>query len=204
MGALYWLVDRLDDPSGTPDTNAPGSPDAPVERASSGAGEQKAPADGGNPLATAADPLWSAVDEADVDPLPRYAPEWSTEGRVLVRVTEAANAAGGWRVGDRLKLPLPQLGVVYQPRIEQLDAGPGPSISALGKIAGDDGNRRRFVVTVGPVHVFAYIDTPRGPYELSGGTEFGWLLPSSSMMAGFDFSKPDYILPARPGAPATP
>ena len=149
-------------------------------------------------------PLWSAVDEADVDPLPRYAPEWSTEGRVLVRVTGAANAAGGWRVGDRVVLPLPQLGVVYEPRIEQLDAGPGPSISALGRIVGDDNHRRRFVVTVGPVHVFAYVETPRGPYELSGDTEFGWLLPSSSMMAGFDFSEPDYILPARPGAPTTP
>ena len=154
----------------------------------------------GVPNAPAVAPLWSVADEARVTPLPPFAPEWSTAGRVLVRVTGAANAAGAWRVGDRVTLPLPQLDVVYEPRIEQLDTGPGPSISALGKVLGDDGTRRRFVVTVGPVHVFAYVDTPRGPYELSGNREFGWLLPSSSMMAGFDFSEPDYILPA-PGTP---
>ena len=146
-------------------------------------------------------PLWSPVDEGDVDRLPRYAPGWSPEGRVLVRVTEAARAAGGWQVGDRVTLPLPQLGVVHRSAIEKLRIGPGPSVSALGMVLGDDGRRRRFVVTVGPAHVFAYIDTRRGPYELTGDAELGWLLPSSSMMAGFDFSKPDYVLPGAGGSP---
>ena len=153
---------------------------------------------------TADAPLWSALDESDVDVLPRYAPQWSAEGRVLVRVTEAANAARGWQVGDRVALPLPQLGVVYRPAIEELDIGPGPSISALGKVLGDDGRLRRFVVTVGPAHVFAYMDTPRGPYELVGGEELGWLLPTSSMMAGFDFSEPDYVVPGERGAEGSP
>ena len=157
-----------------------------------------------DPESASVAPLWSPVDEADVDRLPRYAPRWSPEGRVLVRVAEAGRAAGGWQVGDRLTLPLPQLGVVYRPAIEKLDVGPGPSVSALGKILGDDGRRRRFVVTVGPAHAFAYIDTPRGPYELTGDAELGWLLPSSRMMAGFDFSEPDYILPGRRGPAASP
>ena len=149
-------------------------------------------------------PLWSPADESDVDPLPRFAPQWSAEGRVLVRVTEASRMARGWRVGDRLTLPLPQLGVVYRPAIERIDTGPGPSISALGKVLDADGHGRRFVVTVGPAHAFAYIDTPRGPYELTGGNEFGWLLPTSSMMAGFDYSEPDYVLPGRRGAGGSP
>ena len=155
--------------------------------------------------APAADtPLWSAVNDPDAGPLPPYAPQWSTAGRVLVRVTGAANAAPGWRVGDRVRLPLPQLGVMYRPAIEELDIGPGPSISALGKVLGEDGRLRRFVVTVGPANVFAYVDTSRGPYELVGGTELGWLLPTSSMMAGFDFSEPDHLPPGQRGAAGAP
>lgn len=140
-------------------------------------------------------PLWQALDESAVPTLPDYAPEWSTEDRVLVRTSPAMAAAGGWRVGDRITLPVPQLGAVYSPLIDEIDDGPGGSRSVLGMVRGDDGRDRRYVVTVGPAHVFAYIDTPQGPYELSGGRELGWLLPTSSMMAGFDFSEPDYILP---------
>ena len=121
-----------------------------------------------------------------------------------MRTSAAMAAAGGWRVGDRLTLPVPQLGAVYRPLIEEIDDGPGPSRSALGMIRSDDGRQRRVVVTVGPVHVFAYIDTPRGPYELSGGQELGWLLPTASMMAGFDFSEPDYILPDQWDGPDAP
>ncbi len=141
------------------------------------------------------DPLWEALEETAVARLPDYAAEWSTEGRVLVRTSPAMAAAASWRVGDRLVLPVPQLGDLYRPLIEEIDDGPGLSRSALGRIRGEDGRLRRYVVTVGPAHVFAYIDTPRGPYELTGGRELGWLLPTSSMMAGFDFGEPDYILP---------
>ena len=50
-------------------------------------------------------------------------------------------------------------------------------------------------MTVGPTRVFAYVDTPLGPYELVGDTRLGWLLPTSSMLAGWDYQKPDYIVP---------
>lgn len=59
-----------------------------------------------------------------------------------------------------------------------------------------DGRRRRVVVTVGPGRTFAYVDTAGGPYELVGDGKWGWLLPSSSMMAGVDFAEPDYVLVA--------
>lgn len=148
-----------------------------------------------SPTAAPDVPLWEALDESAVYPLPEYAPEWSTAGRVLVGTAAALAAAGGWREGDRLTLPVPQLGAVYRPLIEEIDDGPGGARSALGKVRGDDGRERRYVVTVGPIHVFAYVDTPAGPYELVGGERYGWLLPTSSMMAGFDHSEPDYILP---------
>ncbi len=179
------------DPAGVPPgTHAPADQPPAVERAPS----VPPPPEPAAPTSTDT-PLWQALDESAVPTLPDYAPEWSPEDRVLVRTSPAMAAAGGWRVGDRITLPVPQLGAVYRPLIEEIDDGPGGSRSVLGMVRGDDGRDRRYVVTVGPAHVFAYIDTPRGPYELSGGRELGWLLPTSSIMAGFDFSEPDYILP---------
>ena len=45
------------------------------------------------------------------------------------------------------------------------------------------------------MQVFAYIDTAQGSYELVGGNRLGWLLPTSSLLAGWDFSKTDVIMP---------
>ena len=110
----------------------------------------------------------------------------------------AAAAAQAWQVGDRLTIPLPQTGDIWQPVIDEIDDGPGYSRAALGKVVDAEGHARRIVVTVGPTSMFAWIDTPDGSYELFAGSEFGWLLPSASIMAGFDFSEPDYILPEEP------
>ena len=148
---------------------------------------------GGAPEAVSAatvDPLWHEVDETAVVPLPDYAEEWSELGRALVRLSGAAAAAGGWRPGDRLGLPVPQLETVCEAVIEEVDDGPGLSRAAVAAVR-DGSQDRRVVVTVGPAHTFAYIDTPKGSYELLAGREFGWLLPSSSMQARFDFSKSD-------------
>ena len=140
------------------------------------------------------DAMWTAVDEATVANPPHYAAEWSVEGRALVRISDMASIP--WQVGDRLTLPLPQLGETYRPVIEEIDEAVG-SRALLGKITGDDGHRRRYVVTIGPTAVFAFIDTPRGTYELMADRDHGWLLPSSSMMAAWDFSKSDIILRER-------
>ena len=146
-------------------------------------------------------PLWQAVEETAVANPPPYAAEWSTADRALVRISSDAFAAEAWRVGDRLTLSLPQLGETYRGTIEEIDAGAGAR-SLLGKIVGDDGRARRYVVTVAPTSLFAYIDTPRGSYELIAVGEFGWLVPTSSIAAGFDFSTPDYIIPSRGDAHA--
>ena len=127
--------------------------------------------------------------------LPKYPAAWSEAGRALVRVSDAVATARGWRVGDRLSIPVPQVGEIYDPLIERIDEGPDRARAAVGRIVGDDGESRRFVVTVGPGGVFAYVETPEGPYELAAGMELGWLVPTASMMAGVDFGERDYLLP---------
>ena len=128
---------------------------------------------------------------------PPYPSEWSEVGRALVDVSAAAAAASAWRVGDRVSMQLPQR-PAYEGSIDRIDEGPGYSRAARGLATAADGTPRRFVVTVGPTRVFAYLDTAEGPYELVADTRSGWLLPSASMLAGFDYSKPDYIIPQPP------
>ena len=98
--------------------------------------------------------------------------------------------------------PLPQLGESYRAVIEEVDVGPGGAIAAVGRFAAGDGGVRRYVLTAAPGNVFAYVDTPAGPYELRADADVGWLLPSASMaamddsMAAMDdVGRPDYILP---------
>ncbi|MCZ0953513.1 MAG: hypothetical protein OXJ56_13160 [Rhodospirillaceae bacterium] len=135
---------------------------------------------------------------------PPYPTDWSETGRSLVDVSGAARTASAWRVGDRVSMQLPWLRVSYEGGIERIDEGLGYSRSARGWATGADGRERRFVVTVGPTRVFAYLDTAQGPYELVADTRLGWLLPSSSMLAGIDFGEPDYIIPGPPGDPDGP
>ena len=148
--------------------------------------------------------LWRVVDEHAAAVKPSYPADWSEAGRALVDVSDAAATAIGWQVGDRVSMLLPQLGASYEGGIERIDEGLGYSRSARGWATGADGRERRFVVTVGPTRVFAYIDTVEGPYELVADTRLGWLLPSSSMLAGIDFNEPDYIIPERPSEPEGP
>ena len=116
---------------------------------------------------------------------------------MLVDVTAAAAAAHGWRAGDRVTVDVPQLGVRYEAEIDRISDGPGRSRAARGLAMDADGRKRRIVVTVGPGRVLAYVDTLRGPYELVGDGRLAWLLPTSGMMAGVDFSKPDYFVRGR-------
>ncbi|MCY3621604.1 MAG: hypothetical protein OXH68_07815 [Gammaproteobacteria bacterium] len=135
------------------------------------------------------------VDERAVDSAPPYNDKWSEAGRALVDVTSAVATAATWREGDLLVLDLPHIGASVEGRIDRITDGPGYSRSVRGLAVDADGRDRRFVLTVGPTRVFAYIDTADGPYELLGNTRLGWLLPTSSILAGFDFSEPDYVLP---------
>jgi hypothetical protein len=149
--------------------------------------------------------LWRVVDEGSIDVTPPYAASWSKAGRALVDVTATVSRAHTWSVGDRLAVDLPQLGGVHEWTVERIGEGhDARSRSARGWIDNGGDRPRCIVVTVGPGRSLAYIETPRGPYELTGNSRLAWLLPSSSMMAGIDFSKPDYILPDGGGDRAAP
>ena len=194
--AFYWFSGERGDPVARDVPSQSGDTSVAVPEESA-----RGPGPASQPKPRAREPLWRAADPTSVNEAPAYGRGWSTEGRVLVRVTGTAAAASNWRVGDRLTIPVPQLGETYDPRVDEIDDGPFHSRAALGKIVGNDGRPRRFVVTVGPMGMFAFIDTPEGSYELVAGPDLGWLVPTASMMAGWDFSRPDYIRPGdeRPG-----
>lgn len=143
--------------------------------------------------------LWVEVDESTLAILPPYAEDWSAEGRALVEVSDIDRLWAA-QPGDLLALPVPQLGTTYRAVVEEIDQGTGAR-ALVGTITGSDGDRRRSVVTVGPTSLFAFIDTPNGTYEFAidlGLYRHGWLVPTSSMLAGWDFSEPDYFI-ARDG-----
>ena len=139
--------------------------------------------------------LWVEVEASTLAILPPYAEDWSVEGRALVEVLDTDRLWAA-QVGDRLVLPVPQLGTTYRAIVEEIDEDVGAR-ALVGTIAGSDGNPRRSVITVGPTSLFAYIDTPNGTYEFEidlGLNQHGWLVPTSSMLAGWDFSEPDYFI----------
>ena len=139
------------------------------------------------------DPLWRPIDEAALGALPPYGEGWSKEGRALVGVSADLAATGALREGDRLTLSVPQLGEVRSSTVEEVSHGAGAR-SLLGRAAWGDGRARRWVVTVGPDSLFAWIDTPVGPHELAVRGRYGWLLPSVNKKAGVDFSKADHFI----------
>lgn len=198
VAVLVWRTPERHTPTtashdASPDFALPPSIEPP-------AGDDPAPVDAAGPSMA----LWRIIDEHAVGVKPPYPADWSEAGRALVDVSGAAGAANAWQAGDRVSMQFPQLGVSYEGGIERLDEGPGYSRSARGWALGADGRARRFVVTVGPTRVFAYIDTIEGPYELVADRRLGWLLPTSSMLAGIDFSKPDYIIPEQPSGQSAP
>ena len=200
VAALLW---RAPEPDGEvePPVDLPVAP--PIESVERPAAFEVAPP-GGSPESDprrreGSEPLWRVVNEGSVRATPPYSESWSEAGRVLVDVTAAASGMDAWRVGNRLAFELPQLGGIHEWTVERIDEGQdGRSRSVRGWIDNGGDRPRRIVVTVGPGRVLAYIDTPQGPYELTGNARLAWLLPSSSMMAGIDFSVPDYILPDEP------
>lgn len=138
-------------------------------------------------------PLWRVVDEDSIASKPPLGEGWSAQGRLLVDITNATAVAHGLRAGDRMVVEVPQLDIRFDALVDQVRDGPGRARAVRGLAQDADGQPRRIVVTVGPGRVFAYVDTPQGPYELVGDGKLAWLMPSSSMMAGIDFTQPDYI-----------
>lgn len=199
--AALWLTRPPE--TGYPDQPMPfpgPTPESPEPETAPPAGVVQPPEEASG---TDAAPLWRAIDEASVNPLPEFPAHWSADGRRLVSVAGAVAASRDWRVGGRLTLPLPQLGETYEPIVSAIDDGPGGSRAAIARMTGGDGRPLRSVVTAGPGNVFAWVETPQGAYELFADDELGWLLPTTSMTANMDSGRRDYLLPGEyPGAGA--
>ena len=137
--------------------------------------------------------LWQVVDEATVTELPDY--KEVVEGRVLIRVTEAA---AGWSVGQRIVVPIPQLDEVYTPVVERIEHGSGDIRSYVGTLTEATDGVHRFTITTGPRNTFAHLSTPFGTYELVARGELGWLMPTVHMDGHVDYSVPDFNYPEGP------
>ena len=140
--------------------------------------------------------LWQPVALADVAPgdIPAY--KEVVAGRVLVRF---ADPLGGWAVGDRFAVAIPQLNARYAPTVDRIARGPGTIRTYAGTLHTDDRRDYGYVLTVSDRNTFAHLSTPFGLYEVVGDDRFGWLMPTANMDQHRDLSVPDY----RPPRPAT-
>ena len=192
--ALFHLAGR------SPERDAAeGPPEAPDS--STAAGDEFAPETDAPAGAVAAeepaqmnlDSLWTAIDEEFVTELPAY--KEVVQDRVLVRIVDVP---GGWRAGQRIAVPIPQLNEVFTPVIERIQSGPGGTRSYIGTLTEAAGRAHRFTITIGPRNTFAHLSTPHGTYELVATGELGWLMPTVNMDRHVDYSVPDYVYPEGP------
>ena len=133
--------------------------------------------------------LWQPVALADVAPgdIPAY--KEVVAGRVLVRF---ADPLGGWAVGDRFAVAIPQLNARYAPTVDRIARGPGDIRTYAGTLHTDDRRDYGYVLTVSDRNTFAHLSTPFGLYEVVGDDRFGWLMPTANMDQHRDLSVPDY------------
>ena len=136
------------------------------------------------------EPLWREISPGSIAPALLPAHREEVPGRVLVEFSAALRALS---VGDHLGLAVPQLGAVFDARIEETHRGPGAR-AFTGTLGAD--REQGFVLTVSARNTFAHLSTREGSYELVGNDRFGWLMATANMDRDVDYSVPDYR-PAR-------
>ena len=135
------------------------------------------------------DTAWAEVDAATVNP--DWVPEYheTVEGALLVALSDGMKT---WNAGDTIALPVPQIGEVFRPVIDDVESLIGNNRSYVGRTLSDDAPYS-FVITLGKHETFGYVGTPQGSYELVGNTRLAWLMPTANMDQHVDYSKPDYF-----------
>ncbi len=135
------------------------------------------------------DTAWTEVDVADVNP--EWVPEYheTVEGALLVALGDGMRT---WSAGDTIALPVPQIGEVFRPVIDDVDTLIGNNRSYVGRTLTVDAPYS-FVITLGEHETFGYVGTPQGSYELVGNARLAWLMPTANMDQHVDYSKPDYF-----------
>ena len=121
-------------------------------------------------------PSLRSIDEAQIDPtLVGY--KKPNDSAMLLEVKELR--AQDWRVGDEFSVVIPQTGYVLETQIEEVrELAPG--VTTI-KSYPDETMANHVLLTVGRKNTFMSLFTPDGEYELVGGREYGWLVPSRSL-----------------------
>ena len=135
------------------------------------------------------DTAWAEVNLADINPawVPQY--HETVEGALLVAIGDGMRT---WNAGDTIALPVPQIGEVFRPVIDDVETPVGSNRSYVGRTLAADAPYS-FVITLGEHETFGYVGTPQGSYELVGNTRLAWLMPTANMDQHVDYSKPDYF-----------
>lgn len=116
------------------------------------------------------------VEEAQVD-LDLVGYRKPNDSAKLLEVTELR--ARNWRVGDELAVVIPHTGYTLETRIEEVKETL-PGITTI-KSYPDETMSNHVLLTVSSKNTFMSLFTPDGEYELVGGQEYGWLVPSASL-----------------------
>ena len=84
-----------------------------------------------------------------------------------------------WLVGDWLSITIPHTGYVLETQIDEVrELAPG--VTSV-KSYPDASMTNHVLVTISRKNTFMNVFTPSGEYELTGGEEFGWLVPSRAL-----------------------
>ena len=121
-------------------------------------------------------PSLRVIDETQIDPtLVGY--KKPNDSAMLLEVKELR--AQDWRVGDEFSVVIPQTGYVLETQIEEVrELAPG--VTTI-KSYPDQTMANHVLLTVGRKNTFMSLFTPDGEYELVGGQDYGWLVPSRSL-----------------------
>jgi hypothetical protein len=96
---------------------------------------------------------------------------------ILVDVHELRRR--NWLIGDILSVTIPHTGYVLETKIEEIrELAPGVTNV---KSYPDAAMTNHVLITISRKNTFMNVFTPDGEYELTGGEEFGWLVPSRTL-----------------------
>ena len=121
-------------------------------------------------------PQVSTVAAAQVHPR-RIGYEKPNDSAILLAVDELRSQ--DWVVGDRLSLTIPHTGYVLETQLDEVrELAPG--VTSV-KSYPDAAMTNHILITISRKNTFMNVFTPSGEYELTGGAEFGWLVPSRTL-----------------------
>jgi len=121
-------------------------------------------------------PSSKSLDQAQIDPkLIGY--KKPNDSAMLLDVKEFR--AKDWLVGDQFSVVIPHTGYVLETQIEEVRE----LASGVTNIKSypDETMANHILLTFSEKNTFMSLFTPDGEYELVGGQEYGWLVPSRSL-----------------------